>query len=148
MHIPIQSGALIPILVLLPNLIWLFVPHEVSSHAAPVPLVLNLAENAGRIAIIVVPFFYSLDFSRKFSTIAAVIAALALILYYAAWIRYFAGGRTGELMGAAMLGIPLPLAVAPVVLLLASSYLMGSWWMLGASAIFGAAHVWISVMTL
>jgi hypothetical protein len=80
--------------------------------------------------------------------VALVIVCLALALYYAAWIRYFAAGRTAVLMGAPMLGIPLPLAVAPTVLLIASSYLLGSWPMLAEAVWFGATHIWVSALTL
>jgi hypothetical protein len=51
-------------------------------------------------------------------------------------------------MGASFIGIPLPLAVAPVVLLMASSYLLGSWPLFAASIWFGIAHIWVSALTL
>ena len=148
MHIPIKSGALIPILIMLPNLVWFLVPHTTTNDTASVPLALNIAENAGRIAILVIPFFYSLSLGRRFSGVALVIAVLALALYYASWIRYFAGGSTAELMRASLIGIPMPLAVAPVALLVFSSYLLGSWPMLAASLLFGVAHIWVSALTL
>jgi hypothetical protein len=148
MHIPIKSGALIPLLIMLPNLVWFLVPHPPSGDNASVPMILNIAENAGRIAILVIPFFYSLSFGRRFSTAALVVACLALALYYAAWTRYFAGGQTATLMSASLIGIPMPLALAPVVLLLASAYLLGSWPMLAASVWFGIAHIWVSALTL
>jgi hypothetical protein len=148
MHIPVKSGAIIPVLILLPNLIWFLLPSTSQSNNAPVPLALNIAENIGRAAIIIIPFFYSLDFGRRFSPAASVVCIVALALYYVAWGRYFADGRTPELLGAALLGVPLPLAVAPVVFLLAASYLMGSWWMAGASVFFVIAHIWVSALTL
>jgi hypothetical protein len=147
-QIPIKSGAIVPVLILLPNLIWFLLPQTSSGNNSHVPLALSIAEHIGRAGIIVIPFFYSLDFSRRFSMVALAIGILALLLYYVVWGRYFVGGRTPELMGAALMGIPLPLAVAPVVLLLASSYLMGSWWMAGAAVFFGIAHIWVSALTL
>lgn len=146
MHILIKSGAIIPLLILLPNVIWILLPHTTAS-STPVPPVLNVAENIGRAAILIIPFFYSISLEQRFSVAALVLACLALALYYAAWIRYFAGGRTTALMGDSMLGIPLPLAVAPTVLLIFSAYLMGSWWMLGAAVWFGTAHIWVSALT-
>ena len=148
MHIPIKTGAIIPILILLPNIIWFLLPHASTSDNAVVPLALNIAENAGRIAIFIIPFFYSITLARRFSMAALVIACLALALYYVAWIRYFAGGRTAVLLGASFIGIPLPLAVAPTVLLVFSAYLLGSWPMLAASIWFGVAHIWVSALTL
>ena len=148
MHIPIKSGALIPILIMLPNILWILLPQSTKSDNASAPFALNIAENIGRAAILVIPFFYSLSFGKRFSTPALVIACLALAIYYAAWARYFAGGRTAALMGASFLGIPLPLAVAPIILLTASAYLLGSWPMLIAAVWFGIAHIWVSALTL
>ena len=149
MHIPIKSGILIPVLILLPNLIWWLLPHPAANSEARVPLWLNMAENLGRIAIIGIPCFYSLSFGRRFSSIALVVACLALALYYVTWLRYFAGGRTAALMKAPLLGIPIPLAVTPdYLLLLSSAYLLGSWPMLAASIVFGIAHIWLSALTL
>jgi hypothetical protein len=148
MNIPIKSGALIPILIMLPNILWILLPQSTKNDNASVPLALNIAENIGRAAILVSPFFYSLSFGKRFSAPALVIACLALAVYYAAWARYFAGGRTAELMGASFLGIPLPLAVAPIILLIASAYLLGSWPMLLAAIWFGVAHIWVSALTL
>jgi hypothetical protein len=133
---------------MLPNVIWFLVPHSAAIETTPVPLALNIAENAGRIAILIIPFFYSLTLGRRFSTAALVIACLALALYYGAWIRYFTGGQLAALMGASFIGIPLPLAVAPTVLLVFSAYLLGSWPMLASSIWFGIAHIWVSALTL
>jgi hypothetical protein len=109
MHIPIKSGAIIPLIIMLPNLIWFLLPPASTNNNAHVPLALNIAENVGRVAILVLPFFYSLSFDKGFSGVALVVACLSLALYYAGWIRYFAGGREAALLGASFLGIPLPL---------------------------------------
>lgn len=108
---------------------------------------LTIAENLGRAAVLVLPFFYSLDLRRKYSTVVVAGMGLALAVYYAAWSRYFVGGGTEEFLRAPLLGIPSPLAVAPVALLILSSYVMNSWVMLGASLYFGAAHVAALAMT-
>ena len=89
-----------------------------------------------------------MDWRKNFSLPVVIGMGLALAVYYACWIRYFAGGRVAALLGAPFLGIPLPMAVAPITFFILSSYLMGSWWMLGASLLFGVAHIWISALTL
>jgi hypothetical protein len=73
---------------------------------------------------------------------------LALVMYYFYWVRFFTGGRSAALLGAPILGVPLPMAVFPVLFLILSSYLMGSWWMFGAAITYGTAHIWISKITL
>lgn len=144
----LHSGAVIPVLVMLPNVIWMTLPKKAAAEPGKEPLWLTIVENIGRVAILVIPFFYDLDFHRPLALPVAIGMSLALMLYYACWARYFAKGRKAELLSAPFLGIPLPLAVAPVALLLLSAYLMGSWWMLGAALLFGAAHLWVSALML
>jgi len=146
--IPLRSGALIPVLVMIPNVIWMLLPKVEAGEQDAEPLALTIVENLGRAAVLILPFFYTLDLSRKGGVVVAVGMGAALAIYYAAWVRYFVRGRPPELFRAPLLGIPLPLAVAPIAFLTLSSYLMGSWWMLGASILFGVVHIWVSAVSL
>ena len=92
-------------------------------------------------------FFYSLNVKKKYSTLALLGIAIALTVYYLAWVRFFVDGGSVELLSAPLFGIPGPLALAPVALLIVSSYLMDSWLMFSASVSFGALHVWASSVT-
>jgi hypothetical protein len=67
--------------------------------------------------------------------------ALALLLYCAVWTRFFLGGGSHALLSAALVGIPSPLACAPIAVLILSAYVLDSWWMFSASVVFGALHV-------
>lgn len=144
----LNSGGLIPVLLMLPNVLWMLLPKPDPNKQVSEPLLLTIVENVGRIAIMILPFFYSLQLNRPFSVPVMIGIGLALAVYYAAWLRFFTQGRTPQLFRAPFLGIPLPLAVAPVVFLVLSSYLMDSWWMLGASVLFGVVHIWVSNLTL
>lgn len=146
--ITIKSGALIPVLLMLPNVVWMLFPKVAGGKQVSEPLVLTILENIGRFAILILPFFYALDLQRKYATLVMIAMGLALAVYYASWIRYFVGGRSPELLSAPFLGIHLPLALAPIVFLALSSYLMGSWWMLAAAILFGFAHIWVSALAL
>jgi hypothetical protein len=148
MRFSIKSGIVVPILLLAPNLLFFFMPPLNTPGDNGVPLVLIIAENIGRIATLTIPAFYALSFNKNFTKPALVLACLALIIYYAAWIRYFSGGRAFELLGAPLLGIPLPLAVTPTIFLLASSYLLSSGPLLAAALWFGFFHIWISAITM
>jgi hypothetical protein len=148
LNITIKSGVLIPVLLMIPNLVWMLVPKSDQDEQVPVPFSLTIAENAGRVAVLILPLFYSLDLNRQFSRPALIGTALALAIYYVSWIRYFLGGRSVVLLGEPLLGIPLPMAVAPTVFLVLSSYLMSSWLMLGASIVFGIAHIWVAAVSL
>ncbi|MBN1877415.1 MAG: hypothetical protein JXA33_24545 [Anaerolineae bacterium] len=146
--ITLKSGALIPLLIMLPNVVWMLSPKADAGAPLPEPLFLTIVENVGRFATQILPFFFSLDMNRKLSLPVVIGMGLVLTIYYACWIRYFAGGRSTVLLGAPFLGIPVPMAVAPIAFLILSSYLMSSWWMFGASLLFGVAHIWISILTL
>lgn len=71
--------------------------------------------------------------------------ALALLLYYAVWTRYFARGRTCALLFELFLGVPLPLAISPIVYFFAASVLFGSWYLALATVILTVGHLWISL---
>jgi hypothetical protein len=148
MSITIKSGGLIPVLFMIPNVVWMLFPKSDVGEQVSVPFFLTIVENAGRAAVLVLPFFFSLDLNKKLSTPAMIGMGLALTIYYVSWIRYFVGGRSAELLGEPLLGIPVPMAVAPTVFLVLSSYLMSSWLMLGASILFGIAHTWVSAVSL
>ena len=143
-RLAVKSGALIPVLLMLPNVAWmLFYNLDAGLRVSP-PLALSIAENAGRVAVLLLPFFYSLNLKKKYSSLAMAGMAIAFAVYYGAWVRFFAGGGLAELLSAPLLGIPGPLALAPVALLILSAYLMNSWLMLSAAVCFGALHVWSS----
>jgi hypothetical protein len=142
----IKSGAVIPALLMLPNVAWMLFYNLNASPQVSVPLTLSIAENVGRAAVLVLPFFYSLNVKNKYSTLALVGMAIALTVYYSAWGRFFLGGGSAELLSAPLFGIPGPLALAPVALLILSSYLMDSWLMFSVSVYFGALHVWVSAV--
>ena len=147
MRLAVKSGALIPALLMLPNVAWMLFYNLKADPSASVPLALSIAENAGRFAVLALPFFYSLDVKKEYSSLAVVGMAIALTVYYSAWVRFFVGGGSAELLSAPLFGIPGPLALAPVALLLFSSYLMDSWLMFSAALSFGTLHVWSSSLT-
>ena len=147
MRLAVKSGALIPALLMLPNVAWMLFYNLNASPQVSVPLALSIAENVGRSVVLVLPFFYSLNVKKKYSTLALLGMAIALTVYYLAWVRFFVGGGSVELLSAPLFGIPVPLALAPVALLIFSSYLMDSWLMFSAVVSFGALHVWSSSLT-
>ena len=83
-------------LLMLPNVGWMLSPESDGGQQGSAPLALTIAENLGRAAVLGLPFFYSLDLRRKYSTVVVGGMGLALAVYYAAWSRYFVGGGTAE----------------------------------------------------
>lgn len=144
MRLAVKSGALIPALLMLPNVAWMLFYNLDASPQVAVPTALSIAENLARVAVLAMPIFHSLNVKKTYSMVALLGMAMALAVYYLAWGRFFAGGGSADLLSAPLLGIPGPLALAPVAVLIFCAYLMNSWWMFGASVAFGALHVWAS----
>jgi hypothetical protein len=147
-RLAVKSGALIPALLMLPNVAWMLFYNLNAGPQVSVPVALSIAENVGRFAVLALPIFYSLNLKKTYSTLALLGMAVALAVYYLAWGRFFAGGGSADLLSAPLFGIPGPLALAPVVLLILCAYLMDSWLMFSASVAFGALHVWASSVTV
>ena len=75
------------------------------------------------------------------------LAALFLILYYAVWIRYFAGGREIALLNRVFLFVPMPLAVFPVIYFLCAAVWLHNLPAVILMTIFGAAHLTVSIQS-
>jgi hypothetical protein len=140
---------LVSILILLPNLLWMVFPPHGKPESDPVQRdglyrVMEILEWVGRIAAFVIPFFYRIDVQSTGQVASLVVMALALLLYYAGWARYFTRGRSYALLFEPLLGIPIPLAISPIVYLLAASVLLGSWYLALAAVTLGIGHLWIS----
>jgi hypothetical protein len=93
---------------------------------------------AGALAL---PIFHPIHADTRPSRVALVVMFVALALYYLGWVRYFAHGRRPALLYEPLFEVPLPLAVAPIALLLAASVAQRSIWLGAAAATFGAAHL-------
>ena len=143
-------GWLVPIPIALPNLAWVLFPAR-SAPAPSVPespafpRVLVVIEALGRVAVFVIPFFLHVFVRGALEALVLVVAAVALIVYWLGWLRYFTRGRLPSLLLAPLGGLPVPLAVAPVVYFLAFSLLARSPLFAAVSAAFGLAHVSLSM---
>ena len=67
--------------------------------------------------------------------------AVALALYYGGWLRFFAGGRAYALYFASMLGLPIPMAIAPIVYFLAAGALLRSPLLAAAAFVLAVGHI-------
>ena len=92
MRLTVKSGALIPAFLMLPNVAWMLFYNLDAGPNVSVPLALSIAENAGRVVVLVLPFFYSLNVKKKYSPLAMIGMAIALTVYYSAWVKFFVGG--------------------------------------------------------
>ena len=75
------------------------------------------------------------------------LAALFLLLYYAVWLRYFAGGRRIALLNKPFCPVPMPLAVFPVLYFLCAAIWLGNLPAAALMLIFGTSHLAVSLQS-
>lgn len=143
------NGGIVAVALLWPNLLWVLmpprsVPDVDPGTAGPATRLLSAVEGVGRIGVFVVPWFYSVHGSSSVERWSVGVMAAALTLYYAGWARYFLKGRDCADLYRSMIGIPTPLAVAPVVYLVAAAFVLHSPILAIAAVAFGVAHITLS----
>lgn len=142
----IKSGIIIPVLIMVPNLIYYLKMRNKSDVPASnksAPTFIKIIENIGRLGILITPIFFSLNLDNRFSLFFLLLCLLFLSLYYIAWLRHFLSGSNQIDLRKRLL-IPLPLAVYPSLYLICSSYLLSSIPMLIFSVVFAIAHIWVT----
>lgn len=142
----IKSGTIIPVLIMVPNLIYYLKMRNKSDVPASnksAPTFIKIIENIGRLGILITPIFFSLNLDNRFSLFFLLLCLLFLSLYYIAWLRHFLSGSNQIDLRKRLL-IPLPLAVYPSLYLICSSYLLSSIPMLIFSVVFAIAHIWVT----
>jgi hypothetical protein len=149
----VYPGWLISVLVLLPNLFWIIfpprgAPAEERAERGRLYRLMEVLEWIGRIGSFVIPCFYRVEVPTGWQRAALVVMVLALLLYYAGWARYFLRGRDYRLLFEPFLGVPLPLAIGPIVYFLAAALLLRSWYMAAAALILAIGHLYISYHSL
>lgn len=110
------------------------------------PLPLVLLERVGQVGVFFGPVLYPLHFDSLFDIVSLVVMALTLGLYYACWTRYFSGGKAKSLLVKSLLGIPIPMAIAPVVYFLFAAEILRSPIVAAAAVVFAAGHIPITLM--
>lgn len=131
-------GLIVAVVVLAPNLVMVVARPRDSFAPHRVPGVLTWLERAGQALCIVVPIVVV---PRTLSWWWVLPGAIALGIYYALWARYLARGRRTAELYLPLWGIPVPMAILPVLVFLASSAWMGNIWLTLAAAVLAAGHI-------
>lgn len=144
------SGWVAALPVALPNVIWALVPSPAAPTApeAPPSLLLRLVsmiESAGRVAVFAWPFFLGWHVETTRDVVLVATGVMALGVYFVGWGRFFLRGRAPTWLFAPLGPLPVPLAIAPVVYFLVFAALARSPGMATTTALFGAAHVHLSL---
>ncbi|MEK4850419.1 hypothetical protein NST04_11305 [Paenibacillus sp. FSL H7-0756] len=135
-------GFIISLLVLLPNLIFLFFPpRSVPDSLNSAPLVFTLLERAGQITCFMLPILFGRLISAQTLGVSAVLMALCLLVYYGGWVRYFRSGRAFTALFKPWLGIPVPMAVFPALYFLLLGVWLQSWLFIVPACLFAAGHL-------
>jgi hypothetical protein len=141
-------GGLITLAVLIPNLLMLTLPPEAipprPANKSRWMRILAVVERIGQAGSFLIPFFYPLPSLREAKVDALVVMALALGFYYSGWARYAIKGHRFVLLFAPLFGVPLPMAISPVVYFAAASVFLNSWPLAVAAALLAAGHLYVS----
>jgi hypothetical protein len=142
-------GWIISLLVLAPNLLLLAFPATQTPPPAPKPggrfdVFTGLLERLGQVGCFALPVLYQANTRDEYTLLALEIMSAALLIYYIAWARFLRQGREFRLFYQPMWGIPLPMAVAPVIYFLTASFALRSWPVFAAACILAIGHLAVS----
>ena len=136
-------------LFLIPSILLAILP-PISAPIAPDEsswwVFVTFLEWIGRIGIFVFPLFWEIRFNRNRAAIFALMG-LMLGIYYIGWIRFFFYGREFGLLFEPLFGIPVPLAVSPVVFFFLMGITQNSWPVVVAAVIMAISHIPASLRT-
>jgi hypothetical protein len=142
-------GGLISLAVILPNLLAVLFPPKAKVVDKTTPdnrslKSMIIIERLGQMGSFMLPFFYRLHFVTVLKIYLFGVMIGILALYYAGWIRYLLNGRAEELFYRSMLGVPLPMALMPVIYFFLASVLLESIWISLAALLLGIGHLRVS----
>lgn len=143
------SGWWITFAVLAPNALVAFLPpRAVPSRVSRGKhfRTFELLERFGQAGCFITPLLLG---SRPLSSApgAFTVMAFILALYYGLWLRYAVSGRRYATLFEPFLGIPVPMAVAPVLYFAASAVAFGSVPLFLASLVLAVGHLYVSVQS-
>lgn len=123
----------------------IFPPKGEQTEPKKTNRILEIVEQVSRIAYLLVLTFVVSENRLELRSAWLYVAAAFLVLYYVVWIRYFVGGRDVALLGKPFLFVPIPLAVFPVLYYLCAAIWMSNLPAAAVMAVFGIAHITVSV---
>lgn len=143
-------SAVVPLLLLLPNLLLIRYPFTGApprASAGLLQLTLTAAETVGRMGVLLAPLFYPLRLDGRGAWLALAFMLFALLSYYSGWVRYIRSDRQYKPLFAPMLGLPVPMAVFPCLYALAVSVLFDTYVLAAFAVLFAVGHIGNSLRT-
>ncbi|WP_342563028.1 hypothetical protein NST84_26285 [Paenibacillus sp. FSL R7-0345] len=138
-------GFILPLLILLPNLLFIFfTPHYVPSSITAPPVIFTILERAGQIACFTLPILFGHEIAVQPITSLSGLMLICLIFYYMCWVRYYRSGRTFSMLFKPLGPLPLPLAIFPVLYFSLLAVWIDSLLFAAAAAVFAIGHLTVS----
>jgi hypothetical protein len=106
---------------------------------------MELVERVGQVATFVVPIWFKFVLSGWLNWAMFAVMSVALVFYYAGWIRFVRSGSRYRDMFAPLLGVPIPMALAPIVYFSAAAVGMHSWQLAVAVTVMAVGSVYVSL---
>lgn len=134
--------------ILLPNILFsIFQPVNipVQSDRPSWWIVIIAFEWIGRLGIFILPLFWEIRFDKN-KLIFLVLMCLMIAIYYIGWARFFLHGREFKLLFEPLFGIPIPMAVSPVLCIFFLGLTQNSWPVVAATIIMSLGHIPESLM--
>jgi len=140
---------IIPFAILLPNLFFFVIPPrnmpaEGGESARPI---LKLSEGIGRLGVFVLPLFSTIHSDNPYEVVFLLAMFVFLAIYGAGWLRYYVRGRGYELLFSPMYGMPVPLAISPILYFISASVVLHSPLLFLSSLLLALGHIPLSLDT-
>jgi hypothetical protein len=142
-------GWILSLLVLAPNLLMIaFPPVQVPppdrEPSTRFGVLTGVFERVGQVGCFALPLLYRADTRDPHTLLALEFMLAALLIYWTGWARYFTRGRQFVLLFQPLWGLPLPMAVTPIIYFFAASFALHSWFLLAAACALGVGHLAVS----
>lgn len=131
-------GLVVSLAVILPNLLVLACPPRGGFPTTPIPTLLSAVERAGQALCVVVPAITAAGAVHGWWAIPALIG---LVAYYLLWVRYLITGRPIAALYGPFWGVPVPMAIAPVLVFAAAGLGLSNVWVVGSAVVLAAGHI-------
>jgi hypothetical protein len=143
-----HDGGLITLLVLLPNAMLVFF-HPInrppgSLSSSKVVKWLEVLERIGQFSCFILSIFYSIHITSSLERITLFLGIFCLLVYYFCWGRYIYYKNDFSWLFLPLFGIPLPMALAPILIFLCAAINFQSIWLGIAVFILALGHIPVS----
>lgn len=142
-------GTAISIVMILPSIIFFtaFPPVNMPVGLREAPVVFTILEKIGQAGCFGLLALSKDRLRLDRVNIWAVLMLVCIAVYYGLWLRYISAGREFSSLWTPFLGIPIPLAVIPVLAFGFAALWGRSLWLGAASVILAIGHItvtWVS----